>query len=147
MVKLSPAKRQIRVRLLHNGAQPGTPLAELLIFGLQDTKGEIQTGNIRSGDEKNFDLILDIKNRDETDQPVFQSSYAHGPATSRFLYLSWKREGGAEHPWGWRIKIPLSGIDWALISAAGEPGKCLFADVTGRRPHASDAIAWQIEEL
>lgn len=147
MVKLSPAKRQIRLRLVHDGAQPGTPLAEPLIFGLQNAKGEIQTGTVRSGVAKNFDLILDIKNRDETDQPVLQGSHAHGPATSRFLYLSWRREGSPEHPWGWRIKIPLSGIDWALISAVEESGKCLCANVTGRRPHDSEAIAWQLEGI
>jgi hypothetical protein len=48
------------------------------------------------------------------------------------------------HPWGWRIKIPLSGIGWAEIRAAEKPGKCLVANVLGRRPHTTDAIKWRV---
>jgi hypothetical protein len=76
---------------------------------------------------------------------VFRSAFAHGPPAARFVYLSWKREDTHQHPWGWRIKIPLSGIGWAEIRAAEKPDKCLAADVTGRRPHASEAINWQVE--
>jgi hypothetical protein len=63
----------------------------------------------------------------------------------RFLYLSWKREGEHEHPWGWRIKIPLSGIGWAEIGAAQTPGKCLVADVISRRPHTSERAEWKVK--
>lgn len=66
---------------------------------------------------------------------MFTGAFAHGPAAGRFLYLSWKREGVHEHPWGWRIKIPVAGIDWAKIRAAEKPGKRLAADVIGRGPH------------
>ena len=57
------------------------------------------------------------------------------------------RGGEHEHPWGWRIKIPLSGIGWGEILAAEKPGKCLVANVIGRRPHSSEAIHWRVEGL
>jgi hypothetical protein len=113
MVTDASAKRQINVRLIHNGMQPGTPLDE----------------------------------SSEQGQPVFRGAFAHGPPAGRFLYLAWKRVAEHEHPFGWRIKIPLSGIGWAEIRAAEKPGKCLAANVIGRRPHASEPIKWEIEAL
>jgi hypothetical protein len=140
-------KRQIHLRLIHDGVQPGTPLDEPLRFGLQDGKGEVHPGLTKPGKPQNFDLVLDVSEGDEANQPVFRGMFAHGPSTGRFVYLSWKRQGEHEHPWGWRIKIPLSGIGWADIRAAEKPGKCLVANVIGRRPHASEPIVWRIETL
>jgi|HubBroStandDraft_6_1064221.scaffolds.fasta_scaffold290480_2 hypothetical protein len=142
----SPTKRQIKLRLVHNGVQPGTPLAEPLRFGLQDSKGEVHPGVAKPGQSIHFDLALDVGESGDAGQPVFKGVFAHGPPTARFLYLSWKREGKHDAPWGWRIKIPLSGIGWPEIRAAEKPGKCLAANVTGRRPHATDAITWRLGE-
>jgi hypothetical protein len=144
MAKSSSAKQWINLRLTHDGVQPGTPLDEPLRFGLQDSKNEVHPGITRPGGLRNFELTLEVSGGREG-QPVFRSAFAHGPPAARFVYLSWKREGAHQHPWGWRIKIPLSGIGWAEIRAAEEPDKCLAADVTGRRPHASEAINWQVE--
>ena len=127
--------------------QPGTPLDEPLRFGLQDAKGEVHPGLTQPGEARNFDLILEFSEGDDADKPVFRGAFAHGPAKARFVYLSWKRQGKHEHPWGWRIKVPLAGIGWAEICAAEKPGKCLAANVIGRRPHASEAIEWRIEAL
>ena len=140
-------KRQIHLRLIHNGVQPGTPLDEPLLFGLQDGKGEVHPGLTKPGKPQDFDLLLEVVESDEADQPVFRGRFAHGPPKGRFIYLTWKRQGEHEHPWGWRIKIPLSGIGWADIRAAEKPGKCVAANVIGRRPHASEPIAWRIETL
>ena len=93
-----------------------------------------------------FDFVLEVKENDG-EQPVFAGAFAHRPAAGRFLYLSWKREGVQENPWGWRIKIPLAGIDWAKIRAAEKPGKRLAADVIGRRPHTSEPMIWRVEAL
>jgi hypothetical protein len=140
------AKRQINVRLIHDGIQPGTPLDEPMRFGLQDGKGEVHPGLSEPGDARPFDLTLDVSG-DETNLPIFSGPFAHGPPAGRFLYLSWRREGRHEHPWCWRIKIPLAGIGWAEIRDAEKPGKCLVADVLERRPHSSEPIVWQIERL
>lgn len=147
MVRAPTTKRLINVRLVHNGVQPGAPLDEPLRFGLQDSKGDVHPGITQPGEARNFDLTLEVTEAGKTGHPVFRGAFAHGPPTARFLYLSWKREGEHEHPFGWRIKIPLSGIGWAEIDAAEKPGKCLAADVVGRRPHASEAIKWRIEVL
>jgi hypothetical protein len=125
-------KRQINIRLIHDGVQPGVPLDEPMRFGLQDTKGEVHPGFTEPGDARPFDLTLDVRG-DEASPPVFSGSFAHGPPSGRFLYLSWKREGEHEHPWCWRIKIPLSGIGWAEIRAAEKPGNCLAANVVADR--------------
>jgi hypothetical protein len=139
-----PAKRRVHIRLIHNGVQPGTLLDEPLQFGLQDTKGEVHPGLSQPGKPQNLDATLEVEGY-EAGQPVFRGRFAHGPPKGRFVYLSWKREGKHDHPWGWRIKVPLSGIRWADVREAEKPGRCLTANVIGRRPHASDAIEWRIE--
>jgi hypothetical protein len=147
-MSVSPsAKRKVHLRLIHNGMQPGTPLDETLRFGLQDAKGEVHPGLTQPGEARNFDLILEVSEGKDANKPVFRSTFAHGPPAGRFIYPSWKREGEHEHPWGWRIKIPLSGIGWGEILAAEKPGKCLVANVIGRRPHSSEAIHWRVEGL
>jgi hypothetical protein len=147
MVKGQAATRRINIRLIHDGVQPGAALCEPLRFGLQDSKGNVHAGIAQPGGTQNFDLVLEIKEGAEAVQPVFRGGFAQGPPAGRFLYLSWKREGEPEHPWGWRIKIPLSGIGWADIRAAEKPGKCLAANVIGRRPHATEAINWRVAPL
>jgi hypothetical protein len=132
------------LRLVHDGAQPGPALPEPLRFGLQDTKGEVHPGLTDPGPPRNFDLTLDVTADPATGRPLFRGAFAHGPPGARFLYLSWKRLGDTTPPYGWRIKIPLAGITWPDIRAASQPGICLATDVTGRRPHASAPIAWQV---
>jgi len=141
------AWRQINVRLIHNGVQPGTPLIEPLRFGLQDSKGEVHLGTTQSGDTQSFDFTLEIKGDAAKSQPVFRGAFVHGPPAGRFLYLSWKRKREHEHPWGWRIKIPLSGIGWSELRNAQTPGKCLVANVIGRRPHTSEPVVWKVMPL
>jgi len=140
-------KRRIDLRLIHDGAQPGTPLCEPLRFGLQDSKEKIHAGTAGPGGVRHFDLSLEVKGTDTTMPPVFTGAFAHGPPSARFLYLSWKREGEHEHPWGWRIKIPLAGIGWADIRAAERSEKWLEANLIGRRPHDTEKITWRLEQL
>jgi hypothetical protein len=115
-----------------------------LRFGLQDTKGEVHSGTARANAVLQFDLTLDVK---QAEPPDFRGSFVHGARGARFLYLSWKRPRAHTHPWGWRIKIPLSGIGTPLLRAAEAPDTCLAANVIGRRPHASAPIAWCVEPL
>ncbi len=138
-------KRKIRVRLLHDGAQPGPPLDEALSFGVQDVKRGVHPGTAGSGGTRRFDLELDLRAAD-TDRPVFSGPFAHGSPAARFLYLSWKRQEAAAAPWGWRIKIPLSSIGWNEVREAERDGMVLVADVTGRRPHTSEPIIWRAEQ-
>jgi hypothetical protein len=49
-------KRQIAIRLIHDGVQPGTPLDEPMRFGVQDTKGGVHPGLTGPCDACPFDL-------------------------------------------------------------------------------------------
>lgn len=137
-------KRLIYVQLLHDGVQPGAPLDEPLHFGLQNNKGEVYPETVKVGPELRFEFVMEIKNG-ETDQPVFSGPFVHGPPASRFLYLSWKREGEHATPWGWRIKIPLNTLGWSEVRNAELPGMCLMANVTDRRPHTSEPVNWRVQ--
>lgn len=140
----------MHLRLIHDGAQPGTPLDEPLQFGLQDSNGDVHPGTPVASGTRRFDLTLDVRTA-ATGQPVFSGAFVHGRPPAHFLYLSWKREATRaarlNAPWGWRIKIPLSGIGWADIQAAERPDTCLAADVTSRRPHRTEAVEWRLETL
>ena len=138
--------QHVRLCLVHDGAQPGTQVPEPVRFGLQDSKGEVHPG--RPLDEtthrRRFEVAVRVKGDGEGGPPVFSGPFCHGSPASRFLYLSWKRQGIHAAPWAWRIKIPLSGIGWPMIQEANGPGLWIEADVTGRRPHATEAVAWRI---
>ena len=136
--------QQLRLRLIHDGAPPGAAGGERLRFGLQDSAGEVHAGAPQPDGTLHFDCALAVKPGAAAGAPVFSGRFAHGPPAARFLYLSWKREGEHDAPWAWRIKIPLAGIGWAEIRAAGQAGGRLEANVVGRRPHAAEAIAWRL---
>ncbi len=140
------AKREIVLHVVHDGVQPGGPLDEVLRFGLQDAKGEVHPGVAGPEGVRHFAFTLDVREGKAGD-PVLHGAFAHGPPAGRFIYLSWKREGVHEHPWGWRIKLPLGGIGWDTICAAEAPGMCLSTNAIGRRPHSSAPVVWRVEPL
>jgi hypothetical protein len=147
MTKSTAGRREINIRLIHNGLQPGKPLsAEVLEFGMQDSKGGILPGTLLPEGLQRLDAVLTLE-RDDNGQPVFSGKFAHGTPADRFLFLSWKRAGVHDHPWGWRIKIPLGGIDWPKVRAAEKPGKCVAANVVDRKPHSSGPVNWRVEAL
>ena len=145
MVVGSSEKRRINIRLVHDGVQPGTPLNETLRFGLQGSKGQILLGLLKANGILHFEFTVDVKDSADPSLPALGGAFVHGPPSSRFLYLSWKREGAHNAPWAWRIKVPLSGIRWVDIRAAEKSNKCLEANVIGRRPHSAEAIDWRLE--
>ena len=136
-----PETSRIRLRLIHDGVQPGPAVAEPVDFGIQDKKGETHAGKPSKGRLLQFNIDIAVTT---SGQPVFSGPFAHGPPAGRFLYLSWKKRGRHEHPWAWRIKMPLSNIDPTLIRQAQKPGHCLEADVVGRRPHSSETVVWRV---
>jgi hypothetical protein len=139
-----PDETRIKVRLIHDGTQPGAPVIEPVDFGLQDKRSDIHAGKPSKGGRLRFDVELEIRPGASSDPPVFSGPFAHGPPAARFLYLSWKKQGHHAHPWAWRIKIPLAGIGWSFIRQARESGQCVEADVVGRRPHVTEAIRWRL---
>jgi hypothetical protein len=136
--------RRLSLRLIHDATPPSVSPDEPLHFGLQDSKGQVHPGARQPEGTLRFDLTLEIKPGAAASPPIFIGPFAQGPPASRFLYLSWKRDGKSEAPWAWRIKIPLSGIGWPEIRAAGKSDARLEANVIGRRPHALEAIKWRL---
>jgi hypothetical protein len=135
---------KVHIRLIF-GPVPG-PLHERkpTAFGLQTTKQEVLPGRA----EKNrtvFECELALRIADASTL-IFSGLCANGPASSRFLYLSWKRLNNSPTPWVQRIKIPLSPITRAQALDALKPNRVLYADVIGRRPHETTVVVWQVLE-
>ncbi len=108
-------------------------------FGLQDKGGVVHAAERASKTRSVFACGLAVGSGPGT--PTLGGPFAHGPPSGRFLYLSWRHIGGA----GWieRIKIPLS-MSANQISTALRTGQTLETDVTGRRPHAGEAVTWRL---
>jgi hypothetical protein len=89
-----------------------------------------------------FECDLEASLDDSTGKLAFRGPFVHGTPEARFLYLSWKRKDTSSSLWYWRVKVPLSGITWKDVSLA-KPSEVLEADITNRRPHATDPITWR----
>jgi hypothetical protein len=137
-----PETTLVKVRLIHDGLQPGPEVAEPVDFGMQDKKSVVHPGKRGKGGVLHFEIDIAVKLASAA--PVFSGPFVHGPPGGRFLYLSWKKRGQHEHPWAWRIKIPLGDIIWALIRQAQKGAHCLEANVVGRRPHSADSVVWRV---
>jgi hypothetical protein len=99
-----PETSSLKVRLIHDGKQPGPSVPEPLDFGIQDKMGVIHPGKASKGRLLHFEIDIAVKH---ADAPLFSGPFVHGPPAGRFLYLSWKKHGQHEHPWAWRIKMAL----------------------------------------
>jgi len=65
-------------------------------------------------------------------QPNFLSSFAQGPANSRFIYLDIGTFAGQTNtPWSRRLKIPLAGITWPMIEQASAASVIIETRVPG----------------
>jgi Family of unknown function (DUF5990) len=132
-------KRSISVHI-QCGAVPVRE-GEATEFGLQDKGGEVHTAARSSKTRSIFTCELAVGTGASGGSPTLGGPFVHGPPSARFLYLSWRRVRGT----GWieRIKIPLS-IPATQIRTALRTGQALEADVTGRRPHVSEAVTWRL---
>lgn len=99
-----PETSSVRVRLIHDGKQPGPSVPEPVDFGIQDRIGVIHPGKASKGRLLLFEIDIPVKH---ADAPLFSGPFAHGPRGGRFLYLSWKKHGQHEHP-------GLGGSKWLL---------------------------------
>src|SRR5215475_14021490 len=136
-----PETSSVKVRLIHDGKQPGPSVAEPVDFGIQDKMGAIHPGKASKSRLLLFEIDIAVKRADAL---LFSGPFVHGPPGGRFLYLSWKKRGQHEHPWAWRIKMALGGISPSLLRQAQKPGHCLEANVVGRRPHSAESLIWRV---
>ena len=120
---------------------PETPVTEgALDIGIQDKAQAVHSGRTAKDGAVYFECAVEA--RLDTSGLDFRGPFVHGTPQGRFLYLSWKRRVASAAPWYWRVKIPLAGISEKAVSSL-KSSEALLADITGRRPHATDPIIWK----
>ncbi len=140
---MPPASHEtLRLRVLHDGAQPGPAIAGAGPVVTLDAKGRTHSGTPSPDGRFVFDFT--VQARLEHDRATFTGPFCQGSPADRFLYLAWPNPRGATTPWAWRIKLPLAQIGPALIEAAVARSRPIEADATGRKPHSSEAVAWRL---
>jgi Family of unknown function (DUF5990) len=122
---------------------PETPASEgTLDVGIQDKAQAVHTGRMAKDGAFYFDCAVEARIDSVTKGLDFRGPIVHGTSQGRFLYLSWKRRTVSEAPWYWRVKIPLTGVTEKDVSSL-KSTEVLLADITGRKPHATDPITWK----
>ena len=140
------AASELRLRLIRDGDAPATnPLADEFVFGLQDTKQQIYPGKPQADGKLAWDFAVTVKTAATGNRPVFGGPFASGPASDRFIYLSWRSLERGDYIN--RVKARLSDLDWPLIRAAQAAGRPLVADLTGRSPGGGRVpVAWRLAD-
>lgn len=124
-------------------SMPEIPADEgALDIGIQDKTQAVHAGLIAKNGAIYFECALEARIDPSTKVLDFRGPFVHGTPQGRFLYLSWKRRTASAAPWYWRVKIPLAGITEQDVTSL-KSTEALLADITGRRPHASDPITWE----
>ena len=93
-------------------------------FGLQKGRGSdyetIQTQR-SDGNDLKFEFPIGIKKKTAVDQPDLSGPFVQGPREQRFIYIDiGTLAGQTDTIWSRRLKIPLTGITWAMIDQLSE---------------------------
>ena len=105
-------------------------------FGVQEGKGNdyktIQVQRSKTADLR-FECSITIRGNRADGPPNFVGTIVQGPATGRFIYIDiGKSAGQIDSCWQRRIKIPLQGITWEMISTVVDaPKRILQATIPG----------------
>ena len=136
---------ELRLRLTRAGDAPATnPLADEYVFGLQDTKQQIYAATARADGTLAWDFGVTVKAA-ANGRPVFGGPFASGPASDRFVYVSWRSLARGDYIN--RVKARLSDLDWPLIEAAQAADRPLVADLTGRAPGGGRVpVVWRVAD-
>jgi hypothetical protein len=134
---MSDFPRDIRVKLV---CKTPLPTNEPATVGIQDKNQDIDEGTRKRDGSFEFDCVIQVRDKGAGNLD-FAGPFVHGTPAARFMYLSWKRTVAATAPWVQRVKIPLV-FKAADLGAA----TAIRADITGRRPHATEPIVWKITE-
>jgi hypothetical protein len=74
---------------------------------------------LSTGNDMLFNLSIEIKGSPQmNEQPDFRGPFVQGPVGGRFIYLDIGTYSGSREGWSGRLKIPLTGITWAMVTAA-----------------------------
>lgn len=120
--------KTVTLRLICHHPPPAERNRQAAEFGLQDKKQQVHPGLILPDGSLQFDLAVQMKEREG--QPDFAGPWVQGPPGQRFIYLSY-RLAAAGSPWIYRIKIPLTAIDGAVLQTMA-PSDMLQVKVDGR---------------
>lgn len=103
-------------------------------YGLQKGRGN-NYETIQTQQSVNEDLRFEFSvrvNEGKEGQPNFLGPFSQGTTADRFVYLDIGTYAGQKNTrWSRRLKIPLVGIGWDLITAATESRKVLETRVPG----------------
>jgi len=104
-------------------------------FGLQKGSGAVfEPVQVQrsTGADLHFNLSVEIKRDPKKDGlPDFKGPFVQGPAGGRFIYIDIGRMAGQADVPQWRLKIPLTGINWQTIDQASSQSKVIQTQVPG----------------
>ena len=91
-------------------------------YGLQLGRGAVyETAQKQRSDGKDlhFEFTIHVTAPSRQALPDFRGSVVQGPRGQRFVYIDIGTCAGQRGtPWSRRLKVPLTGISWALIEQA-----------------------------
>lgn len=94
-----------------------------VVYGLQKGKGSnYETIQKQTSDSNDlvFQFTLEVKHSDKG-SIILSGPFAQGTPQDRFVYIDIGTYAGQQNtPWSRRLKIPLSGIDAALLNTLSE---------------------------
>jgi hypothetical protein len=110
------AERLLRLRVTVVRPPAGVQLC------LQRGQAELVSPVLPAGAEDvTFDLTVRVKDAGPGEPPGFLGPFVQGPTGGRFVYVCVGTLSGQEDsPWTRRAKVPLTGISWPAIRAAGD---------------------------
>lgn len=116
------------------------PMNEPATVGIQDKDQHVHEGTRKRDGSYEFRCVIQARDKGAGNID-FAGPFVHGTPAARFIYLSWKRSVADASPWVQRVKIPI-------VFKAADLGTAtaIRADITGRKPHATESIAWTVTE-
>src|SRR5688572_7859320 len=96
------------------------PIPDGTEFGLQDRDRVLHSGEMQSDGSMLF--RCEVKAVEKDGALRLTGDFVHGSSADRILYLGLRPLGGADDAWIRRWKIPLAGIDAAMVRQALDAG-------------------------
>ncbi len=132
-----PPLERVQLRLIYRGKGPVFWSGGRAEVGVQDKEEGLLLGKAGPDGGLIFDLVLEVKPVG-LGAPVFVGPLAHGPASKRFLYLSWRNLTGE---YAQRLILPLGSITWPDVRAAQTAGQPIVGELIDSKPRATSTGA------
>lgn len=128
-IGLNPMEHELALTIVVENSVTGVD------YGLQKGRGNdyetVQTQRAENTDLR-FEFTVRV-NQGKDGKPNFLGPFAQGTAADRFVYLDiGTLAGQRDTRWSRRLKIPLVGIEWDLITQAFKSRKALETRIPGR---------------